>query len=103
MFQMLFFDQVGQRWNDEKFYMKYTRDHVKDKKATSKVSNGLIPHSFFCTTFNKKLSFETECKDAIKRDLKKIDVTYELPVGNLTIDATTIFLLPYSDVWQSLD
>ena len=103
MFKLIFFDNVGKVYNGEVFFMKYTKKEGKEQTATSRVPNGKVPYTFFCITFNKKLSFETRCGDSIDRDLKDINVTYNLPCGNLRCEATTIFRLPYSDQWQSLD
>lgn len=103
IFEKLFFDKNGTKWGNEIFYMEYTHKSGANKKCTSRVPQGKIPYEYLSATFNKKLSWQIQCADSIQRDIKEINVTYTHLLGNLNMEMTTMYLLPYSTTWQSLN
>ena len=102
VFEHLFTRYIGKIYGGKTVILE-TKKNGDNTKITSRTRRGQVPYEFMSTKFNKGLSFETKCNDVIKRDVKEFNVTYTLPLGNLTIDCMTWIQMPNSDIWQSLE
>ena len=101
IFDLLFTQYLDHAFGGQQLVLKTTHPNKDTIKTTSR-NGGKVPYVFMSRKFNKGLFWVQKGNDQIVRDVKEFNVTYTLPLGNLTVECIVCVQVPGSQSLQSL-